>query len=169
LNYTFEFELDEGEQVRASRVVAFRRRAMKATLAVFAAIAILATLAFVSGLIESVFVLVLGWGCLVGGLAGAYAAPKSAVKSLRKNNRAVAGPHTYVITPDGLDMRSLGATSTLQWANVFEVYESREFLFFYFAAQWAQVLPKRVIPAETLVPLRSAIQGWAGARAHLVT
>ncbi len=71
------------------------------------------------------------------------------------------------MTPDGLEMRSPGATGSLQWANVAEVYESREFLFFYFSAAWAQALPKRVIPTGTLSSFRAALRDWAGARVHV--
>jgi hypothetical protein len=64
-------------------------------------------------------------------------------------------------------MASVGAEAGLEWANVTEVFESRRFFLFYFSASWANILPKRVVPAGELTALREHIAGWVSGRARL--
>lgn len=172
MSFTFEFEVAEDEHVRASRAVAFRRPATKGVLAFLVAAAVVVSALFAGGVLGALqdcwLILLTAWAALVGGIAGSYAAPKSVVQNLRKNNRAAAGPHVYNLTDAGLEMRSPGAATSLQWANIPEVYETREFLLFYFSAGWAQLLPKRVVPADALVSLRAALVEWVGPRARLL-
>jgi hypothetical protein len=86
---------------------------------------------------------------------------------MRRSNRGAAGPHVYTLTDTGLEMSAPGITVTLKWENVVEVFESRDFLLFYFAASWAQLLPTRVVPQESFPSLRTALAQWLGAKAHL--
>ena len=171
MSFTFEFELTADEQTRASRAVILRRPVTKGMLVASALIAPLATVAFASGLLERLgdpwFLLLLGWCLPVGAVAGILMGPRSQVKALRRRNRAAAGPHVYRLAGSGLEASSTGTTTTLQWENVVEVFESREFLLFYVSTAWAYLLPKRVVPPESLSGLRTALGQWVGDRAHL--
>ena len=166
-SFTFHFELATDEQVRASRLINLRRPVIKSMLAGSVALGLAATGAFVTGVawpFQDASNLVLAWCIPVGVLAGLFLGPQVQVQALRRRNRTAAGAHVFSLTDAGLNMSSLGASATLQWENVVEVFESREFILFYFASSFAQVLPKRVVPQESLPSLRAALAHWVGKR-----
>jgi len=105
---------------------------------------------------------------LIGGLAAGYFSPYWIVRSLRKGNRAAAGPHTYTFADHGLDARSPGTTTSLQWANIVEAYETKEFLLFFVSPAWAVLLPKRVVPETDVPGFKAALQRWLGEKARLL-
>jgi hypothetical protein len=91
------------------------------------------------------------------------------VRSLREKRRGAAGPHRYRLHDGGVDVASPGVTATLEWTNVTEAYETKDFFFIYLSKGWATLLPKRVIASEQLPHLRDALRAWVGDRAHLLT
>ena len=173
MNFVFEFELPADEQVRASRLISLRRPITMVMAAASVLAALLGTVAFATdqawGAYDPQFLLALGWCFPMSVVAGLFIGPPVQVRALRKNNRAAAGPHVYRLTDSGLAMSSTGATASLTWDNVVRVVESREFILFYFAKSWAQLLPKRVVSPELLPTLRSALTQWVGARARLMS
>lgn len=172
MSFVFEFELPSGEHVRASRLISLRRPVTKVMVTASVVAAFMGTAAFATeqsfGAYDPTFLLALGWCFPISVGAGLFIGPPVQVRALRQNNRAAAGPHVYKLTDAGLEMSSPGATATLTWANVVKVVESREFFLFYFAKSWAQVLPKRVVPQESLPSLRTALTQWVGSKARLM-
>jgi hypothetical protein len=169
--FTFQFDLDEAEQVRGSRAVLLRNRTFLITLGVLMLLPVAATVIFLLELLAQsvdLSVVIAAWIAvpLVGAL-NIYNVPRQVTKGVRKNNRAAMGPHTYTLTASGLAATSTGASANIEWANIHAIRESREFFLFYFASNWAHLLPKRVVGDEALPSLRSALRSWAGERAHL--
>jgi hypothetical protein len=58
--------------------------------------------------------------------------------------------------------------ASVEWANIAEAYETREFILFYMSKGLALLLPKRVVPAEDLVRLRSELRVWLGERGNVL-
>ena len=167
--FTFEYELGQAEQVRASRVMAHRQLGTRLFYAfllscVLAAVG-LHLYARVQGRVAWPLGIPLTMAIALAGLATAYFSPFLSVRNLRKNNRAADGPHVYSFNDTGLDITSPGIRALIEWQNVAEVYESREFLLLYVSKAQAAVLPKRVVP--DLQGLRDALRLWAGEHAHL--
>lgn len=171
VSFTFDFHLDQPEQVRATRILYHRRWSTRATYAIFLLLSLIGPGLYVRDLLLGRPGWFLGLGIIVtaagGGAAAAYMSPYWMVRALRKNNRAAAGPHKYTLHDRGLETISPGATATIEWTNIVEVYETREFLLLYLANAWATLLPKRIVPAEELPRLRIALRAWVGERAHL--
>ena len=94
--------------------------------------------------------------------------PRATVQNVRKGNRAAGGPNKYVLDDHGVDASAMGTRATLEWANIPEAYEDKEFFFLYFSKAWAMLLPKRVISRIELPAFRTALRGWVGERAHLL-
>ena len=173
--FTFEFESDEAESVRASRAVTHRMRSVRISYVVFASFFVIGLAGLVSVLImirrgDDVGAPFIPFLLVIAGLVGAlslYRAPRVTIRNLRKNNRAALGPHMYVFGGSGFTTKSTGASSTFEWANVPEALETREFILFYISKTWAVMLPKRVVKPEELPAFRAAVRGWVGERAHL--
>jgi YcxB-like protein len=172
MTHSFTFELGAAEHARASRLVNLRRPVVKAMIGVSAVVALVGTGVFASGHVWVVedrwLFLLLAWCIPVSVLLGLIIGPRVQARSMRRQNRAATGPHTYTLTDTGLEMSSTGTTTSLQWENVVEVFESQEFVLFYVAKTWAQLLPKRVIPQESLPSLRTDLVRWVGERAHVL-
>lgn len=172
MSFAFEFDLPADEHARASRLLNLRRPVTKMMIGGSVVIALIATAAFARGIAwngyDSQFLLALGWCLPVSVVAGLIVGPRAQVRALRQKNRGAGGPHVYTLNDKGLEMAAPGATTTLTWDNVVEVFESREFILFYFAATWAQVLPKRAVQRDLMPSLRTALRQWVGARAHVL-
>jgi YcxB-like protein len=166
--FAFEYELGQAEQVRATRLMYHRRRDTRLTYAF-----LIGCLSLVAGF--HAFLRAQGregWktgvaivtAAVAGGIAASYFSPYWMVKNIRKNNRAATGPHTYRLSDSGLQTTSPGIATSVEWSNVAEAYESREFILFYVSKGLALLLPKRVVPDQELVRLRLALQSWLGQR-----
>src|SRR5678815_5840086 len=107
---------------------------MKVMIAVSVATALIATAAFAQGVAwngyDPPFLLALGWCLPVGVIAGLIIGPQAQVRALRQKNRGAAGRHVFTLNDAGLEMSAPGATATLTWDNVVEVFESQEFILF---------------------------------------
>jgi len=172
VTFTFEFTIESAEQVRASRVMSHRLRSTRVTYAFFLALPVL-VLAFQAVNLSSgrsgrwpgvLIVLVLS----AAAIAATHLNPRWVVANLRKNNRAAGGPHTYKFSSAGFAASAPGATTTFEWANVAECYESSEFLFLYFSKGFAALLPRRVVKPDDLPRLRAALREWLGEKAHIL-
>jgi hypothetical protein len=172
VSFVFEFGLPADEHARASRLINLRRPVMKMMIGGSVVIALIATAAFARAIAwngyDPPFLLALGWCLPVGVVVGLIVGPLVQVRALRRKNRGAGGPHVYTLNDAGLQMSAPGATATLTWDNIVEVFESREFILFYFAATWAQVLPKRAVRQDLLPSLRTALEHWVGAKAHVI-
>lgn len=172
MDYTLEYSIDQPEQVRASRIMYHRRWSVRVVYGIFVLFILVAAVlggrSYAAGQerLSAGFVLVIVMA--VVGITGMYWSPYWQIRSLRRKNRGAAGPHTYKLHDGGVGMESPGATSTVEWANVNEVFESVEFFFLYMSEGWATLLPKRAIPTEDLPRLRTALRTWVGDRAHLL-
>ena len=171
MSLTFEFDLTEREHIRAARILSLRQPTTRRILA-FLALCLLVLIAYhgvqsLRGYGAFPLMALAGWAAIALGLAVVYYAPSTTVRSLRKNNRAAAGLHVYDVTERGLEMRAEGASGAIEWPGILEVYESRDFLFFYFSSEWAHFLPKRAVAPATLPMLRESLRRWVGTRAHL--
>jgi hypothetical protein len=172
VTFTFEFTVETAEQVRASRIMYHRQRSTRVTYAFFVALPAL-VLVFQAVSLSSGRA---GWwpGVLIvlvtcaAAIVATYLSPRWTVASLRKNNRAAGGPHTYKLSSLGLEASAPGTTTTFEWANVAECYESNEFLFLYISKGFAALLPRRVVKPEDLPSLRVALREWLGEKAHLL-
>ena len=168
--FTFQYELGQREQVRACRVMYHRRRDAKLTYA-FLLTCLMVAFGFHFYLRAhgrepwgpGLVIVVAG---VLAGLTVAYTSPYWLVRNLRKNNRSAAGPHVFTMSEDGLATKSPGMAGSIEWANICEAYETREFLFFYVSKGMATVVPTRVISTAELPALRSAMHEWLGERAH---
>ena len=173
VSFSFEYQLDQPEQVRASRVLHHREWSTRAMYGIFVVLFLIAVGLYVrdpwlaqTGAVLGLITIVAAAPC---GAVAVYMSPYWMVRSLRKNNRAAAGPHRYSLHDRGLDISSPGTTATIEWANIVKVHETREFLLLYVSARWATLMPKRVVSAEELPRLRAALHGWVGERARLLT
>lgn len=169
VTFSYEFELGQPEQVRASRVVFNRRTSARLSYVVLVlAMLLLGIWGHLAsrGRGSAVIVLTVLAGTL-GGAAAIYMSPYWVVRGLRRKNRASDSVHKYELASSGISATSLGASSTISWPNVVEIYETSEFLFFYVSSAWAWLLPKRVVPAADLPRLRESLCEWVGERAHL--
>jgi hypothetical protein len=170
--FAFEYELGQAEQVRATRLMYHRRRDTRLTYAFLlgSLILVVAFHAFLraqgrEGWSTGVAIVV---AAVAGGIAASYLSPYWMVKNIRRNNRAATGPHAYRLSDAGIQTTSPGTTTSVEWSNVAEAYESREFMFFYVSKGMALMLPKRVVPAQDLVGLRRSLQSWLGPRSNVV-
>jgi hypothetical protein len=167
----FQFEIPEGEQVRASRVLLHRQPIIRWMYVLFPLGAVAFFLIDVYALPhkDRAFPLtaVIVAAAAISGVTVLYRSPRVAVRAHRANNRAAAGPHTFLFADSGLEASSPGALATYEWANIAEVTETAEFLFFSISKGQAMVLPKRAIPAEQLAPLRELLRSKLSERAHL--
>jgi hypothetical protein len=172
MDFSFHFQLEQSEQVKACRIMYHRRWSTRAVYGMFGILLVLVSALYVRDLWRrgegwTVGVVVVGLACLAG-VTAAYVSPYFMVRNLRKNNRAAAGPHTYQLSATGLNATAPGATTSIEWANVAEAYETRDFFFLYIAKGMAILLPKRAVTAAQLPSLRSSLRSWIAERAHLL-
>ncbi len=172
--FTIEFQLGQAEQFRASRVMSHRRLSTRLAYLCFLLlpVAMAGEKAYRGSLARR------GWssetGLVVISLfallccALVYVAPYFSVQTIRKKNRAASGPHRYVLDSTGVDASAPGVRTSIQWQNVIEAYESAEFLFLYVSANYAVLVPKRVVGSSDLAALRRAVREWVGDRAKLL-
>ena len=169
MSFTFEFQLDPREHVRVCRTVHLRRYATAYMIIAVGLVAVVGLHVLVVALGGK------GWppGTALVSLialvacAAMYFGPRHAVREMRLNNRAAAGPHVYELTDTGLRLSSPGVASSVEWANVVEMHETTEFLFFYVSNNQAVVLPKAAVGLQALPSVRTALKAWVGARARL--
>ena len=172
MDFTFEYSVDQREQVRASQIMYHRKWSTRAVYAFFLLLLLTGPGLYLRDLALGRRGWLAGMAIIVtaavAGAGASYLSPYWMIRSLRKNNRSAAGPHRYHLHPTGIDVTSPGASATLEWANIVEAYETPEFLFFYFSKSWATMLPKRVVSADELLHLRTALRGWLGDKARLL-
>ena len=173
MTFTFEYELDNAEHVRAARVMFNRRRDTKLTYAFLAFCLVFVAAAHFwlqsrgrEGWLPGLIIMAIA---MVGGIAGLQMTPSSTVANMRKNNRSIAGPHVIALGADGLKGHSPGVASSFEWANITEAVETKEFVFLYISKGMAMFIPKRVIAGEDLARVREALHEWIGDRAHTLS
>lgn len=169
MTYTYEFDLSQTEQVRASQVVFNRRWSTRFSYVGLILVMLLVGIWGLSATDGRAWPVILPTviGGIAGGVGAIYMSPYWAVRGLRRKNRAAASRHVYQLESTGITATALGATGTISWLNVVEAYETREFLLFYVSIAWAWLLPKRVVPDGELANLRSSLRSWLGERAHV--
>jgi hypothetical protein len=168
--FSFQFELGQSEQVRATRIIYNRRWTTRAVYVfLFAlALALIVLWATDNGYDdEGLHLPLVGLCGLVGAVTAVWLSPFFAVRGIRKKNRSASGPFVYSLNETGVEAQAPGASSSVLWANVAEVYETSDFLLFYLSAAWAMVLPKRVFRDGELSAMRIALREWVGEKARL--
>ena len=171
MSFNFAFTLGEAEQVRASRVMYHRRWSTRIVYGCLLLLLVGGGAVYVeavsSGRDVPAVVVPIGLAGLAGAFGATYMSPYTMVRALRERKRAAAGPHQYALGDAGLQVDSPGAKTSIEWANIAEAYETREFFFFYLSKGFAALLPKRAVATRDLELLRLALRGWVGPRALL--
>jgi hypothetical protein len=76
----------------------------------------------------------------------------------RRRNRTVAGVHRFALDSQGIHVSGPAFDVALKWSAINKVAETKRFFLFFFSAQAAQFLPKRVISsADELQAIRDLI------------
>lgn len=168
MTFSYEFELAQAEQVRASRVVFNRRISTRISYVVVPlAMGLLGAWGhYATGGRATAEILPVVLAGATASVAAIYATPYWAVRALRRKNRAAVSVQRYELAPSGISASALGASGAMSWQNVVEARETTEFLLFYVSVAWAYLLPKRVIPQADLPQLRDSLREGLGERAQ---
>jgi hypothetical protein len=168
---TATYMIDEAALVRASRAMTNRKRSpwlMYGLSVLFLTGGIAHLLGLFPGmdpLSAPWYAAIIGAGVVMG--ASTWFAPYQMVRTLTKGIAEANGPHTWSLSPDGIEIRSPTAALTLQWLAVRQIWEDSEFLYFYTAESFAQLLPKAALSPEDLACLRVALNSWLGSDATI--
>ncbi|HEU4885449.1 MAG TPA: YcxB family protein [Longimicrobium sp.] len=171
----FTFDYDRAEFIRAQRMVAkhgesrFMRRAALVLGGLAVAAAIASALApdgawavTLARLVPWLLIVAL-WFLLFRRFLGPAAA-----RQYEKQYQDWKHPIVAALNEAEFEVTAFSGTTLRRWDVMPRAVETREFLLFFIAKQFAMYLPKRVIPADDLPAVRRFLREKLGDRAQLM-
>jgi hypothetical protein len=171
----FTYDYDRAEFIRAYREttrhadapIIKRGPAVLAALAVFAAVAVAV---LPHGGWRELMVRAIPWLAILALwlLFFARMLGPLAARQYEKQLQDSRHPQALALDEDGYVATSFSGTARRHWTAIPRAVETKEFLLFYVAKQYAIFLPKRAIPAAELPAVRRLLREKLGDRAKLM-